>query len=364
MATEPIAVSGRLAELVRPAAPRTRLAALAIALPLVCVAALGTGPISIAPGDVVRALLGRLDLVALLDDASAMHSTVLLSIRLPRILLGVLVGATVSVAGAALQGLFRNPLAEPGLIGVSGGAALAAAAAIVLGNELAWLLGPLQAAAVPFSAFAGGFVVTLIVYRLGTHAGRTDVTTMLLAGVAVQALTVSGIGFLQYLADDTELRDLTFWTLGSLGGANWRELALIAPWMLAVLAVIPLMHGPLNAMLLGEAEARHLGFNVERTKLILVTACSIAIGAAVFAAGIIAFVGLVVPHLTRLLVGPDHRFVLPGSMLLGAILIVAADAVARTAASPAELPIGILFAALGAPFFVYLLRRSRGLGTL
>jgi iron complex transport system permease protein len=352
---------------VSPTPHGARLALLASVLPVVCIVALGTGPIAITPHEVLAAL-GSWSSAgadgAQSINAQSINNVVILSIRLPRVLLGVLVGASISVAGAALQGLFRNPLAEPGLIGVSGGAALAAAAAIVLGAELAWLLGPFERAAVPVAAFAGGFLVTLLVYRLGTHAGRTNVTVMLLAGVAVQALTVSGIGFLQYLADDNELRDLTFWMLGSLGGASWRELGMIAPWMIGVLALIPMASGALNAMLLGEAEARHLGYEVQTIKRLLIVACSIAVGSAVFAAGIIAFVGLVVPHLVRLMTGPDHRLVLPGSMLLGATLIVAADAVARTAASPAELPIGVLFAALGVPFFLWLLYRGRNRGVL
>lgn len=335
---------------------------LLVVLPVVCVLALGTGAIQIPPGEVLAIVLERAGFGG--AGAAGVNETVVWSIRLPRILLGVLVGAAMSVAGAALQGLFRNPLAEPGLIGVSGGAALGAATAIVLQAELAWALGAFGGAAVPAAAFAGGFVVTLAVYRLGTQSGRTNVTVMLLAGVAVQALTVSGIGFLQYVADDNELRDLTFWTLGSLGGASWRELGVVAPWIALALAVAPMLSRALNALLLGEAEARHLGFNAERVKLATVVLASVAVGTAVSAAGIVSFVGLIVPHLVRLMTGPDHRYVLPGSMLLGAILVVAADSLARTVASPAELPIGILFALLGAPFFVFLLYRGRRHGEL
>lgn len=365
MATHASALPGRFGALgARVAAgPRARIALLAALLPVTWVLALGSGALSIPAADVLRIVASALGLADLVEGQTVAE-TVVLSIRLPRIVQGSLVGAGMAVAGAALQGLFRNPLAEPGLIGVSGGAALGAGFAIVLQAELARVFVPLGGVAVPAAAFAGGALVTLLVYRLGTRAGRTDVAIMLLAGVAVQALTIAGLGFLQYIADDNELRDLTFWTLGSLGGASWRELATTAPWIGLVLIAAPLQSRALDAMLLGEAEARHLGFHTERVKLAIVLLAALAVGTAVATAGIIAFVGLIVPHLVRLLTGPEHRSLLPGSMLLGAILIVAADTLARTVAAPAELPIGILFAAMGAPFFVYLLYRGRGIGAL
>jgi len=314
----------------------------------------GIGAVRIPPSQVAAILLGQLG-VALDVPYAPQQEAVLLAIRLPRVLLGVLVGAALAVAGAAMQGLFRNPLADPGLLGVSSGAALAAASVIVLGGTLgvsgAWLL--------PVAAFLGGLLVTLLVYRLATTGGRTAVATMLLAGVAVNALAGSGVGFLTFLADDAQLRDLTFWSLGSLGGVTWRSLAAAAPLMLAAILVLPRFARPLNAFLLGEAEAGHLGVRVEVVKVgtVLLTAC--AVGAAVSVSGIIGFVGLVVPHLLRLAVGPDHRVLLPGSVLLGASLLLLADLVARTVVAPAELPIGIVTSLVGGPFFLWLLLKFR-----
>jgi len=341
-----------------PAARRGRttrvLSVLAFLLTVAVLLNLGTGAVAISPAEVTAILLERLGL-SLDVPYERQQEAVLIAIRLPRVLLGILVGASLAVSGAAMQGLFRNPLADPGLLGVSSGAALAAVAVIVLGSGLgvtgAWLL--------PTAAFLGGLLVTLLVYSLSTTGGRTAVATMLLAGVAVNALAGSGTGFLTFLADDAQLRDVTFWSLGSLGGVTWRSLATAAPFMLAAILVIPKFARPLNGFLLGEAEAGHLGVRVEVVKVVIILFTACAVGAAVSVSGIIGFVGLVVPHLLRLIAAPAHRTLLPGSVLLGASLLLLADLIARTVVAPAELPIGIVTSLVGGPFFLWLLLRFR-----
>lgn len=290
-----------------------------------------------------------------------MAAVILWQIRLPRVLLAALVGASLGVSGAAMQGLFRNPLADPGLIGVSAGAALGASIAIVLGS--AWLnslLPILQAWSVAMGAFIGSMVVTFFVYRLASSHGKTEVATLLLAGVAIQAMAGAAIGLLTYIANDTQLRDLTFWSMGSLGGAKWQQLQLLALVLLPCCLLLMLCGRSLNALLLGEYEAGHLGIKVERIKVYLVILTALAVGVAVSATGMIGFIGLVVPHLIRLAFGANHYLLLPASALLGAVLLLWADTLARTIVSPAELPIGILTAILGAPFFLYLLMQQRG----
>jgi iron complex transport system permease protein len=286
---------------------------------------------------------------------------ILLQVRLPRLCLGLLVGAALATSGALMQGLFRNPLADPGLVGVSAGAALAAAATIVLGDALlAPLLGPLPFSALPVGAFLGGLVTTLGLYLVATRDGRTSIATMLLAGVAFGALAGAIMGLFSYLSDDRQLRDLSFWSLGSLSGASWLKVATVAPLILPMLLASPFLARGLNALALGEAEAFHVGVPVQRVKALAILLVAVSVGASVASAGMIGFVGIVVPHVLRLMAGPDHRILLPASALLGGALLVSADTVARTVAAPAELPIGILTAAIGAPFFLWLLLRRQG----
>lgn len=227
---------------------------------------------------------------------------------------------------------------------------------IVLGGPLLELAGAfLSYASLPLAAFIGSIVATLIVYRLSTQNGRTIVSTMLLAGIAVNALAGAGAGFFVLLATDDQLRDIVFWSLGSLGGATWRAVLTTVPFVGLAILALPRLARSLNALLLGEAEATHLGISIEQVKRVIVVLTALAVGASVAAAGSIGFVGLVVPHLLRLVVGPEHRLVLPGSALLGATILVGADTIARTIIAPAELPIGIVTASLGAPFFLWLL---------
>lgn len=319
---------------------------------------LALGPVSLPLGDTLRAL-ARLCGLPVSGDELGQAELIIGQIRLPRTLLGVATGGVLALAGVAMQGLFRNPLADPGLIGVSSGAALGAAIAIVFGASI----GGLPEAFAPYllsaCAFAGGLLVTALVYRLGRHNGQTSVATMLLAGIALTALAGALIGLFTYLADDATLRTLTFWNLGSLNGASYPRLWPLLLITLLVACWLPRRVDALNALLLGESEARHLGFDVERLKVELILCTALGVGAAVAAAGMIGFIGLVVPHLLRLIVGPDHRVLLPASMFGGAILLLLADLVARLALAPAELPIGIVTALIGAPFFLYLLIRGR-----
>ncbi len=324
------------------------------------VLSLGIGAVPIPPENVLKVLVAQA-----MSDGQILQgrdALVILNIRLPRLMLGFMVGAALAVSGALMQGLFRNPLADPGLVGVSAGAGLAAAVMIVLGERyLSGLIGKMPFAALPLAAFLGGLVSTLLLYAIATREGRTSISTMLLAGVALGALAGAATGLLAYISDDRQLRDLTFWSLGSLGGATWTKVTAIAPIILPLLLAVPLLARGMNALALGEAEAFHLGLPVQRIKGLAILLVALAVGASVASAGVIGFVGIVVPHLLRLVVGPDHRLLLPLSALAGGALLIGADMIARLAVAPAELPIGIITAATGAPFFLWLLlRRSQG----
>jgi iron complex transport system permease protein len=287
---------------------------------------------------------------------------VLWSVRAPRILMAVSIGALLAVAGTIMQGLFRNPLADPGLVGVSAGGALAAAGTIVLGDRLmAHYAITLPFQLLPLAAFVGSLIATAILYRIATREGRTSIATFLLAGLAIGALAMAGVGLLVFLADDRQLRDIQFWMLGSLGGATWDKALLLAAVAGSMLLAIPWIARGLDLLVLGEAEAFHMGVEVERLKRAAIVLVAAASGAAVAFAGVIGFVGIVVPHLLRLALGPGHRVLLPASLCFGAILLLAADTVARVLVAPAELPIGIVTATLGAPFFLALLMRQRAL---
>ncbi len=299
-----------------------------------------------------------------MSDGSALSARdriIVYDIRLPRVVLGVLIGAALAVSGAVMQGLFRNPLADPGLVGVSSGAGLGAIVVIVLGGTF---LGPVLALfgiyTLPLAAFSGGLATTLILYRVATRRGQTSIATMLLAGIALGAMASAFSGIMVYLADDRQLRDLTFWGLGSLAGATWTKIAAAGPIIALAIIVSPFLARGLNALALGEAAAHHLGIPVQRFKNVAIVSVAAATGASVAVSGGIGFVGIVVPHLLRLLIGPDNRYLLPASALLGASMLLLADAVSRTIVAPAELPIGIITAAVGGPFFLWILLRKRG----
>lgn len=320
--------------------------------------AIVVGAVPIAPARVLAILFdaGAFKVV----ESRASDANVILNIRLPRVVLGFEVGAALAVSGALMQGLFRNPLADPGLIGVSSGAGLAAAAAIVLGGK--WAPNASSFALLPFGAFLGGLIATMLIYVISTREGRTSMATMLLAGVGVAAFCGALTGLLAYWSNDQQLRDLTFWSLGSLNGANWPKTMTIAPIVLPLAAFTPFLGRSLNALALGEAEAFHLGVRVQLVKSLAIGMVALAVGLSVASAGVISFIGIVAPHAIRLLVGPDNRSLLPLAALLGGALLVGADLLARMLVAPAELPLGVVTSAIGAPFFLWLLlTRSRGL---
>ena len=348
--------------LAAPDGDRSRQAALVLCilglmLLATAVVALGVGPSGIPPGRVLDILMagpgaGR---------APSGEVLIVWQIRMPRVLIGMLVGASLAVAGAVLQGLFRNPLADPGLVGVSSGAALGAVSMIVIGGTLlAPVSALLGAYALPLAAFLGGLVATSLLYVIATRNGRTSIATMLLAGIALGAFAAAGTGLLIFRSSDQQLRDVTFWTLGGLAGSSWPKLAVSGPIMALVLLAAPILARGLNAIVLGEAEAFHLGVPLQRLKRLAIFLVAAATGAAVATVGVIGFVGIVVPHLLRLAMGPDHRPLLPACALLGAVLLLLADMAARTLAAPAEVPVGIITAAIGAPFFLWMLLRQRG----
>jgi len=344
----------------RAARARFTIILLAVALCIAALFSLTAGASDASVLSVLRALTSSG--AAEGADAFRRDHLIIMEIRLPRIVMGMLIGAGLAVSGAVMQGLFRNPLADPGLVGVSAGAGLGAVSMIVLGGTfLAPVIAILGVYALPLAAFLGGLASTLLLYRVATRRGRTSVATMLLAGIALGALAGAATGALIYLADDRQLRDLTFWGLGSLAGSTWAKIGAAGPIIAIILVVSPLLARGLNALALGEAAAGHLGIQVQRIKNIAIVTVAAATGATVAVAGGIGFVGIVVPHMLRLSIGPDHRYLLPASTLLGATLLLLADAVSRTIVAPAELPIGIITALFGAPFFLWILLRQRGL---
>ncbi|MBB6273313.1 iron complex transport system permease protein [Pedobacter cryoconitis] len=288
------------------------------------------------------------------------YETVIRIVRLPRVLLGVLVGAGLGISGAAVQGIFRNPLAEPGLIGISAGASLIAVAIIALeigvlsglGNLLGYYL-------LAFGAFAGAGIAAMLVYQISRTDGRPNVATMLLAGIAINALAGALTGLITYLANEQQLRNITFWMLGSLAGATWETVLALLPFIVIPVVLLPFMGKALNAFALGEAQADHLGLKVNLVKRRVVILATMAVGAAVAVSGVIGFVGLLVPHTIRLFIGVDNKYVLPASALLGALILTLADMIARTVVSPVELPIGVITALLGTPLFLYILIKDK-----
>lgn len=294
------------------------------------------------------------------SDADALARNVFLRLRLPRVLLAALTGAALGVSGTLMQGLFRNPIVEPGLAGTSAGAALGAAAVFVLGGHGALAFAaPLGTLAVPVLAFAGAFAATTLVYRVSSAFGKVNVFTLLLAGIAVNAVCGAGTGFLSYVARDPQARNITFWNLGTFTTADWRAVLLVGAAFAPCLAW-SLVHGKaLNALMLGEDEAAYLGVDPRALVRGLLVANTIMVAAATSMVGVIAFVGLIVPHLLRMARSSDYTFLLPASALLGAALMLVVDVVARVVVPPAELPVGIITALVGAPVFLWILLRQQ-----
>lgn len=346
----------------RAAGDRSHLGQLSIVvLVFVLLAAMAVSMTTGASGASAGSLLGHWLGVGSVDQAQLMRDhAVVINIRLPRMLLGMLIGAGLAVSGLLMQGLFRNPLADPGLVGVSSGSALGAVSIIVLGTTVfAPVTQVLGIFTLPAAAFLGGLLTTAILYSVATKGGQTAVATMLLAGIALAALAGAISGVLVYVASDAQLRDLTFWGMGSLAGATWIKIIAAGPIIIVALVASSFLAKGLNALTLGEATAAHLGVPVQRFKRITILAVAAATGASVAVSGGIGFVGIVVPHLLRLVIGPDHRYLLPATALLGASFLLLADALSRTIVAPAELPIGIVTAAVGGPFFLWILLRRR-----
>ena len=318
---------------------------LTLALALAMLGAIAHGAVAIPLRDLPALLWG-----APTPD-NALWRNVLIDIRLPRVLFAAVTGAGLAISGAAMQALFRNPLAEPGLIGISAGGSLGAVAAIVLTSGGFWITAP--------SAFAGSLLATMCAYAVGRRV--PGVAGLLLAGVAITATSFSVIGLFTFVATDAQLRDLTFWNMGSLGGANWKILAFLGPWVLSMSVWLISQWRVMNALLLGEREAQHLGYALGRVRAQLVLASALIVGPLVAATGTIVFVGLVVPHLVRMTLGANHRWLLPATVLAGALALVLADWMARTVVVPAELPIGLVTGLVGGPFFLWLLARGRRL---
>lgn len=331
---------------------RVLLPALILAVAVVSLLAAGIGAYDISPGEVFGSVLHRIGL-DIGPVPAGLGDDILWEIRFPRVVLALVVGASLGAAGATMQGSFSNPLAEPGVIGVSAGAAVGAVAQIALGLSIGgtW--------ATVICAFIGGFLTVLLVYLAARSNGRTEVVTLVLTGIAVNALAGAIIGLLTFYSNDAELRSITFWTLGSMAQATWAKVAVVTPIALGGAAIALYSARQLDLLSLGERPARHLGVDVEALRIRSLVAVALLTASAVAVAGIISFVGLVIPHLMRMLGGPSHRLLLPASALAGAGILVGADLAARTIAEPSEVPLGVLTALIGAPFFLWQLRRTR-----
>lgn len=314
----------------------------------------GVGAVSIKPQELWAILLAKMGISSVVSFREE-QEIIFWFIRLPRICLGILVGAGLAVAGTLLQGLFRNPLADPTLVGISSGAMLAAVLSIVFNLSLGILGGFWASYTLAFSAFTGACLTTIVVYRVAKANGDFKISTMLLVGIAINAFVMALTGLITSLANDQQLRDLTFWNLGSLGGATWMNVLTLLPFVLVALLFTPALSKSLNLLALGENQASYLGVDIARLRKICIVLATLSVGASVAMAGNIGFVALIVPHIIRKIFGPDHRVVLPGAAIGGAVILTFADALARTLVAPSELPIGVITALTGAPIFVYIL---------
>jgi iron complex transport system permease protein len=329
------------------------LGGLGAGLVIMAVISAGQGQLDIPADQVLGAIARWLGLDIGTAPVHPQGENALWYVRFPRVVLAMLVGGALASAGALMQGVFGNPLAEPAVVGVSSGAAVGAAATIVFGISVfgTWT--------VALAAFGGALVTTMLVYALSRSAGKTEVVTLVLTGIAVNAFTFAVIAFFTYVASPDAREQLIFWQLGSLNGARWAAVLAVVPLVLVGLAVAVAVIRKLDLLALGERSARHLGVNVERLRLLVIVVVALLVGSGTAFAGIIGFVGLVVPHLIRMIAGPGHRLLLPASALGGALLLTCADLAARTAVTNADLPLGMLTALVGGPFFFWLLRRTR-----
>ena len=333
------------------------LALLILALILTIAIATAIGPVQISPLEVYKIILQKIPLIggAIKVDASPLNQEIILSVRLPRALAAALVGVALASSGAVLQGLLRNPIADPFIIGISAGASLGASIAMVTGIG-ASLFGLLYS--VPIAAFVSAVGTVFLIYNLSKIGGSMSMLTLLLIGVAITSL-FSALVYLIMLITNAQAQGILFWMFGSLTLASWNYVYMALPFIIAGLGVILYFARDLNPIALGEEQAHHLGVDTEMLKKILLTCVSLVTAAAVSISGIIGFIGLIIPHIMRLLAGPDHRLLIPSSALAGAIVLILCDTLARTVMSPSEVPVGIITAILGCPFFIYLLLRTR-----
>ncbi|MEE9278446.1 MAG: iron ABC transporter permease [Dehalococcoidia bacterium] len=329
-------------------------------LVLVIAVATAAGSVGIPFGETVRVLVDALPVIELDQTWSDTQETILLEIRLPRVIAAALVGAALSAAGVVFQGLFRNPLVDPFIIGASSGAAFAAVIGFLIVPQAGFIFYGFSW--IPALAFGGSLTTVIVVYLLAQSGGRVAVMTLLLAGVAVSAFLTAIMSFIMLTQSDAQFRlaALLSWLLGGVGIVGWDQFIMLVPFVGAGLLIVRVFSYPLNAMALGEERAAALGVPVEWTKVALIAASSLMTAAAVAAAGIVGFVGLVTPHVMRLMIGPDHRRLLWASALYGAVFVVLADLAARTVMSPQEIPLGVITGIVGAPFFLLLLRQTKG----
>ncbi len=314
------------------------------------------GPVEISLKQMKDIILYNMGLTANNDSFSQIHKTVFLDIRLPRIVLAILVGLGLGTSGAILQGLFRNPLVDPGFIGVSSGAAVGAMITIMFGIYLNnFIPSYLSSFMLPILAMAGAFLTTMMVYKMSKVANKTNIMAMLLSGIAINALSGSIIGLFVSISSDSELRSFTFWTLGGLDMADWNIAMITSLFVFIPFLIIYKMQSQMDIFMLGDAESEHLGINVESLKKKIILIASIMVGVSVSFCGMIGFIGLVTPHLIRLFIGPNHKYLIPGSAILGAILLIVSDIISKTIIAPAQLPIGVVTSAIGAPFFIWLI---------
>ena len=327
--------------------------ALSLALAFALLASAGTGQLAIAPQEVLGSLLHKVGVEWLPLPSHPAGDQTLWAIRFPRVAMAALVGAGLAISGLLMQAIFGNPLAEPGVIGISSGAAVGAGLSIVFGLTLfgQWTTAVL--------AFAAGLVATLLVYFMSRADGRTEVVTLVLTGIAINAIAGAAIAMLTFLGDTQSREQIVFWQLGSLAGSRWSQVAIVAPVLAIGMIIAYLVARKLDLLALGERNARHLGVNVEALRIGIIVLVALLVGASVAFAGIIAFVGLVIPHLMRMILGPAHLPLVTASALGGALLLTLADLGARTLVPMADLPIGMLTSLVGGPFFFWLLRRTR-----
>ncbi len=340
-------VSAGLFSSIKSLSTRHLFVAMGLSVVAICLAEIIVGPVFIPLSDIGSALMGTGDQIS---------SAIVTQIRLPRLFLGIAVGVGLALSGCALQGVLRNPLADPGLVGVTGGASAGAVTAIVLGDQLFENLpNELRPYILPIAAFLGAALVTSFVFKVSRRSGSTSVATLILAGVAINAIAIAIIGIMTYLSDDQQLRDLTFWTMGALGGANWIMVIVTSVVVLFAAQQLRKMGHALDLFQLGERAAFHAGLDVEKAKRRTATLTALAVGTVTAAAGPIGFIGLIAPHMARLIIGPSHRLVLPASALIGTGLILTADLIVRNSIPPAEPPIGLATSLIGGPFFLWLL---------